>query len=220
MNATAGLPANTHVHVPPNFSAFATVADTFRAASAEGMQAVGVSNFYDQSVYATVQETAASAGITALFGLEFITQDPDLAAEGILVNDPANAGRVYLCGKGINPFQPKSERAKATAASIRTANDERAAKMLAKLRTYFRDNDVHAELDADAIRADIATRAGVPIAWVSLQERHIARAIYNEIDNPHLLYGQAQAPGDATTAQGIIRARLLKVGKPGFVPEV
>lgn len=92
---------NTHVHFPPNFSAFGTVDDAIRVAVAEGVAAIGISNFYDQQVYTRFAEQAGAAGIVALFGLEFITLDPDLEAAGTLVNDPANPGRVYFCGKGI-----------------------------------------------------------------------------------------------------------------------
>lgn len=217
---TAALPCNTHVHVPPNFSAFETVSDVIAAARAEGMQAVGISNFYDQSVYTRFAAEASAAGIIALFGLEFITQDEQLAKQEVRVNDPANPGRVYLCGKGINPWTVKSERAANTAATIRTANDERAAQMLGQLREYFAQAGIQVELDPESIRADVAKRAGVPVAWVSLQERHIARAIYDEVESDELLYGDQPAPANATDAQALIRSRLLKAGTPGFVPEV
>ena len=42
---------NTHVHVPPNFSAFTSVADAVGAAAAQGVRAMGISNFFDQQVY-------------------------------------------------------------------------------------------------------------------------------------------------------------------------
>ena len=114
---------NTHVHFPPNFSAFATVEDAIGTAIAEDVAAIGISNFYDQQVYARFAEQADAAGIVALFGLEFITLDPELEAAGVLVNDPANPGRVYFCGKGISPFRDKPAAAAATAAAIRGDND-------------------------------------------------------------------------------------------------
>ena len=97
---------NTHVHFPPNFSAFATVEDAVGAATAEGVKALGISNFFDQQVYRRFAEAVAGTGILPLYGLEFITAIDDLAEAGIRVNDPANPGRMYLCGKGIAPFAP------------------------------------------------------------------------------------------------------------------
>lgn len=216
----AELAANTHVHVPPNFSAFDTVSDAVASARREGMRAVGVSNFYDQSVYARFETEARAAGIVPLFGLEFITRDEGLAERGVRVNDPANPGRVYLCGKGINPLAPRSEHAQTTARAIREANDERAERMLATLQDYFRQQGAEVSLNAEDISREVAQRAEVPTAWVSLQERHIARAVYDAVDDPELLYGQAGEPASASEAQGVIRSRFLKAGTPGFVPEV
>ena len=48
-----------------------------------------------------------AAGIVPLFGVEFITiVDAARARTGIRINDPANPGRMYLCGKGVGPFEP------------------------------------------------------------------------------------------------------------------
>ncbi len=167
---------NTHVHVPPNFSAFATVADAVDAAAREGATALGISNFFDQQVYADFAEHAGRAGIVPLYGLEFITLDDDLAAAGIRVNDPANPGRMYLCGKGIAPFKVKSANAARIATQIRQGNDDRASAMVAKLADWFGACGLVTELTADVIAADVALAADVPVEWVSLQERHVAMA--------------------------------------------
>ena len=167
---------NTHVHFPPNFSAFSTVADAVGTAAAEGARAVGISNFFDQQVYADFREQAAAAGIVALYGLEFITLDDDLAAAGIRVNDPANPGRMYLCGKGIDPFKVKSPTASRIAAGIRNGNDERAGLMVTKLADWFATCGLDTGLTAEVIAGDVASVAEVPVEWVSLQERHVAMA--------------------------------------------
>ncbi|MCB0913572.1 MAG: hypothetical protein KDB60_18360, partial [Propionibacteriaceae bacterium] len=175
--AGGSLPVvNTHVHFPPNFSAFSTVADAIDAATREGAGAVGISNFFDQQVYARFAEQASAAGIVALYGLEFITLDDDLAAAGVRVNDPANPGRMYLCGKGIAPFRRKSDEAARIAGSIRSGNDERAAQMVAKLAGHFAACGLDTGLTAEVIARDVAAAADVPVQWVSLQERHIAMA--------------------------------------------
>lgn len=63
---------------PPNFSAFSTPGEVVEAASAQDVRALGISNFYDQQVYARFADLAVITGIVPLFGLEFITLDPAL----------------------------------------------------------------------------------------------------------------------------------------------
>lgn len=230
--AAAGIPVvNTHVHFPPNFSAFTTVTDAIDTAVDQGVRAIGISNFYDQQVYSRFAEQATAAGIVALFGLEFITLDPELEAAGTLVNDPANPGRVYFCGKGISPFREKTPTAAATAAAIRTDNDTRAAAMIAQLAAHFAGVGLDTGLTAAGVAADVAARTEVPVEWVSLQERHIARAFQEALatlptdQRADVLAAAYGAPSgvdidNPVALQGELRSRLLKVGTAGFVPEV
>jgi hypothetical protein len=230
--AGAAIPlVNTHVHFPPNFSAFATVADAVSTAAAEGARAVGISNFFDQQVYAAFRDQADAAGIVALYGLEFITLDGDLAAAGIRVNDPANPGRMYLCGKGIAPFKQKSATAARIATEIRGGNDERATAMVAKLADWFLTCGLDTGLTAEVISHEVAYAAEVPVEWVSLQERHIAKAFQRALftlalderaDILERAYGSASKVDldDAGELQGELRSRLIKVGTPGYVAEV
>jgi hypothetical protein len=222
---------NTHVHFPPNFSAYSTVAEAVEAGVAQGIKAIGISNFYDQSVYARYAEAAKQQGILSLYGLEFITLDPQLEAAGIRINDPANPGRMYLCGKGISPFQVKAPRAQAIADEIRSGNDSRAAAMVSQVADHFAALGFDTGLTAASIAEAVAARGEVPVEWVSLQERHIARAFQEAIwtlDEParsefleRAFGGPAKsAPDDAVALQGEIRSRLLKTGTVGFVAEV
>lgn len=222
---------NTHVHVPPNFSAFTSPEDVVETARAEGVRAIGISNFYDQQVYGRFAELCRAAGIVPLFGLEFITLVPDLEAAGIRVNDPANPGRMYVCGKGIDPFREKSDAAAATATEIRQGNDARASEMMQRLDAHLQDAGLPTRLTAEATAADVAARGGVPAAFVSLQERHIARAVEEAVSAmpadgraavlAKAYGGPAKASlDDAVGMQGEVRSRLLKSGTPGFAPEV
>jgi hypothetical protein len=233
MSLAAGRPptTNSHVHVPPNFSAFATPGAVIDAAVAEGVAAVGFSNFFDHHVYADLADRAQAAGIVALFGLEFITVVPELAAAGVRVNDPANPGRMYFCGKGIDPMSPPSARRAGVATAIRTGNDARSAAMVERLAAHFASVGFDSGLTAAAIAERVASRAGVPVAWVSLQERHIAQAFQEALaalprDRRATVltaaYGRPSTvdPDAAVALQGELRSRLLKVGTPGFVAEV
>jgi len=232
MSDPAALPVvNTHVHFPPNFSAFHTVTDAVETAVAEGAAAIGISNFFDQQVYARFAEQSEAAGIVALFGLEFITLDPELEAAGTLVNDPANPGRVYFCGKGVSPFRPRPDGAAATAAAIRAANDARAEAMVAQLAAHFAAHGLDTGLTAASVATEVAAAADVPVEWVSLQERHIAQAFEAALtalppsERSEVLTATYGSPSgvdlnDPVAVQGELRSRLLKVGTPGYVPEV
>lgn len=223
---------NTHVHFPPNFSAYTTVDEAIQAGKDQNVAAMGISNFYDQTVYGQFRDAALDAGITPLYGLEFITLIPELAEEGIRINDPSNPGRMYLCGKGIDPFKEKSPRAQEIAAKIRKGNDERAEAMITQLAAWYAENGFDTGLTPEVIALSVAQRGGVPVEWVSLQERHIARAFQEavsalpreeQVEALTRLYGGVAPEADLDnpgSLQGEIRSRLLKTGTPGFAPEV
>ncbi|HEY5630446.1 MAG TPA: hypothetical protein VIR16_13150 [Candidatus Limnocylindrales bacterium] len=228
--STPSLAANTHVHLPPNFSAFDDVEDAVAAAAREGIRVMGGSNFHDLRVYRRFAAAAHAAGIVPLYGLELISVVEPLRAAGTRVNDPANPGRMYLCGKGVDPFrEPTAEAARIDAAS-RAANRARAARMTSLLRDRFAAAGVALDIDDTAIAADVAARAGVPADWVVLQERHLAMAFQQALfaavapdDRAARLaaaYGVAPSSVDDPGAvQGEIRSRLMRAGGPAFVEE-
>lgn len=223
---------NTHVHFPPNFSAYSTVDEAISAASQQQVAAMGISNFYDQTVYERFRDGAVGAGITPLYGLEFITLVPELAAEQVRINDPSNPGRMYLCGKGIAPFKQKSDRAEEISRKIRQGNDERAAAMVNQLAAWCSEKGFETGITPETIAATVAERGGVPTEWVSLQERHIAGAFQEAVSAlpkeervevlTRLYDGEAPSVDvdDPSALQAEIRSRLLKTGTPGFAPEV
>jgi hypothetical protein len=222
---------NAHVHLPPNFSAFETVAEAVARAAAEGAVALGSSNYHDFHVYREFRAAAEKAGIVPLFGLEIITVIEELRAEGILVNDPGNPGRTYLCGKGIVGFDSPNATAAGLMAAMRGASEERIRQMIAGLEAASTAAGLTTHLTDGAIAQDVAKRAAVPVEWVSLQERHVARAFQEAFFRGmpvaarpaffERLYGappKADA-ADAAAAQDEIRSRLMKAGKSAFVPE-
>ena len=222
---------NTHVHIPPNFSAFATVRDVIEAATSQNVRVLGVSNFYDQHVYGMVRDLAEGSGVLLEYGVEVIAVVPDLETSGVRINDPSNPGRMYLTGKGIDPFRPPSPQVAEIAERIRSGNDTRAKLMVGKVASCFAEIGFDTGLDADGITSQVAERAQVPHEWVSLQERHIAQAFEQALGTlpPDQriavltrVYGsRPQADiADPAAVQAEIRSRLLKAGTPGFVPEV
>ncbi|HYO44463.1 MAG TPA: hypothetical protein VES19_14795 [Candidatus Limnocylindrales bacterium] len=221
---------NTHLHLPPNFSAFSTAEDAVLAGEREGARVLGASNFLDQRVYGRFILAAQAAGIVPILGIEMITLDEGLRAAGTRVNDPANPGRMYLCGKGIrHDPEPGGERARLSAA-VRNADERRMRALVDRVAAVLAERGVPLPLDYDAIAADVAAAAGVPADWVILQERHLARAVQQAIFSVAPAGGRAAvlaaayagpptAVDDPVAVQGELRARLMKAGTPGFVPE-
>jgi hypothetical protein len=230
--AGSGQPiVNTHVHLPPNFSAFDTAAQAIRMAAAEGVAAVGTANYYDFGVYRGFAAAAAEAGVVPLFGLEIITLIDDLPGGGSLINDPTNVNRMYLCGKALTRFDPPIPSAARRMASVRAAGDDRMRRMTSLVAARFAQVGLEGGVTDGLIAATVAQRSGVPVEWVSLQERHVAQAfqelIFRDVapaDRAASLARLFGAPTgidttDAVAVQEAIRSNLMKAGKPAFVPE-
>src|SRR5689334_12335888 len=97
---------NSHIHLPPNFSAFDSVGEAVQRAADEGVLVLGASNYYDYTIYREFAREAAPRSIFPLFGIEIIVLIEELARAGVKINDPGNPGKMYLCGKGISRFDP------------------------------------------------------------------------------------------------------------------
>ena len=83
---SVGLKLNAHVHLPPNFSAFESVAQAVGLAAEQGLSILGASNYYDWSVYQNFAALARARGILPLFCLEIICLIPELQATGVKIN--------------------------------------------------------------------------------------------------------------------------------------
>jgi hypothetical protein len=236
----SGVPiVNTHVHLPPNYSAFETAEQAVRAAAAEGVAAIGTSNYHDFRVYSGFAAAAIEAGVVPLFGVEIITLIDDAPiggpnggpGGGSLVNDPTNVNRMYLCGKGISRFDPPIDSAARRMATMRAASDDRMRQMTALLAARFEQAGLDGGKTDRQIAAAVAERCGVPIEWVALQERHISQAFQEQLfaevppgDRAASLGRLFGAPAsvdttDVVAVQEAIRSNLMKAGKPAFVPE-
>ena len=222
---------NTHVHLPPNFSAFGTAQEAAVLAAAQGLAAVGTANYYDFGVYRRFATAAAEAGVVPLFGLEIITLIDDLPDGGMLINDPTNLNRMYLCGKAIARFDPPTPSAARRMAVVRAASDDRMRRMTALVAACFAHAGLDGGLTDGQIAASVAERCAVPVEWVSLQERHVAQAfqelLFRDVapsdraDRLGGLFGAPTSadPTDAVAVQEAIRSNLMKAGRPAFVPD-
>jgi rhamnose utilization protein RhaD (predicted bifunctional aldolase and dehydrogenase)/NAD(P)-dependent dehydrogenase (short-subunit alcohol dehydrogenase family) len=223
------LATNTHVHIPPNFSAFSTVGAVVEAAVAENIRVLGVSNYYHFGVYEQFAELSGAAGVFPLFGLEIVCRLDELAAANTKINDPGNPGKMYLCGKGITRFAPMNSAATAMD-TIRRIDSARLVVMIERLNRLFAAGGVPTAVSEESVRAAIVLRHGVPARTVYLQERHVAQAFQEELfarvdqsSRGAALRAICQAePGparDAVSVQNAIRTHLMKAGRPGYVAE-
>jgi hypothetical protein len=222
---------NAHIHLPPNFSAFDSVAQAVEIAARQDVRLLGASNYYDYSIYAAFASLALDCGIYPLFCLEIICLLEDFRRAGIMINDPANPGRMYICGKGITRFGTMTPEAARLLGRMRRNDELRIRNMIRLLSDVFARQGISADLDEGRIIDGIVRRQRVAPDIVTLQERHVAQAFQEELfrqvseDARPAALGRilgkpsTAAPRDHVTIQNEIRAHLMKTGKPAFVEE-
>lgn len=230
--APVGRPkVNSHIHLPPNFSALETIDDAVSQAAEQNVRVLCASNYYDFSVFGEFVAKAREKKIFPLFGTEIISLIHELVSSGVRVNDPGNPGRMYICGKGITAFSKPSYRAIALLNCIRAGDEERMADMILKLSEIFAARGVDVGLDEQAIKEMVVRRHGCAPEAVVLQERHVAQAFQEALFKAIAKDDRAAAlsnilgveyggdPDAAVKIQGEIRTHLMKAGKPAFVKE-
>lgn len=222
---------NSHMHLPPNFSAFDSVTQAVDLADAQDVRLVGVTNYYDYGVYNTFVAEAAQRGIFTIFGLEIISLLGDLVANGTRINDPNNPGRMYICGKAPCGWADPSTRAAELLEKIRVNDTQRMATMTERVSRCLAEAGLQAGLTDNDIVDIIVERYACPRESVTIQERHIAMAAQMKIFEmlpdldarreylAKLLGGEPKAPAAAVATQGQLRSKLMKAGCPAFVEE-
>ena len=224
--------ANAHIHLPPNFSAFESVAEAVDLAAEEGIGALGISNYYNYDVYGNFVDCARKKGIFPLFGLEIICMDAVLRDAGIKINDPANPGKIYICGKGITRFDEMTPEA-ARLNDLMCRNDSaRMATMAERTARLFAERGLETGINEKAVVEMIVARHGSDPGTVYLQERHVSQAFQEalfekvrpeeRIERLNRILGaetKAKDPEDFVAMQNDIRSHLMKAGKPAFVEE-
>ncbi len=225
------LPANAHIHLPPNFSAFETVEQAIDLASDQNISVLGVSNYYDFQVYGEFSERAREKGIFCLFGLEIICMQEDLRQAGIKVNDPGNPGKTYLCGKGITRFGKWTSEAERLINTIRQNDRQRMQEMIALLNATFNKRGLATQIDENAVIDMIVRQHQSPRETVYLQERHASQAFQEFFSQQvptsesasrlNTILGAETKAGleNHVAIQNDIRSHLMKAGKPAFVDE-
>jgi hypothetical protein len=220
---------NSHIHLPPNFSAFEQVSQAVDLAAQQDVRVVGVSNYYDFTVYGEFAAQARRKGIFPLYGLEIIALVDTLLREGVKINDPGNPGKLYICGKGITRFAPFSSEAERLMNVIRRNDAQRMAEMTRKMEGRFAAGGLPTGLDANAVIERVVRRHECARETVCLQERHVAQAFQevafektptnHRLDKLAAVLGARPKNDDSVKVQNDIRSCLMKSGKPAFVEE-
>lgn len=222
---------NTHIHLPPNFSAFQSVRQAVRQAARQGVKVLGAGNYYDFTVYQEFASAAREQGVFPLFSTEIISLDKNLQHQHIRINDPGNPGKMYICGKGVSQIADLSPRARELLNTIRQKDTLRMRQMIGKMSAHFAASGVKINLDDTAVIDRVVKRHGCTPEMVTLQERHAAQAfqevffekvpVEQRIEKLTAVFGTApqSKPHDAVGIQNEIRSYLMKAGKPCFVPE-
>jgi hypothetical protein len=222
---TKVLLVNGHFHTPFSFSAFTEIEQVFKMAQAEGVQVLGVNDFYTTDGYPEFAELASKYKIFPLFNIEFMALQRDLQEAGVRVNDPANPGRTYMSGKGLShPFKIGAE-ALALLQQVQHESNVQTAEMVNKLNAFLTELNAGISFTFDELKAKYAKNM--------LRERHIAKALRIAIDEKFTSDEEKKAfylqvfsgkevkskLDDVAGLENEIRGNLLKAGGKAFVAE-
>jgi hypothetical protein len=193
-------------------------------AAREGLAVLGINDHYTIAGHEEFRRACDLAGIAPAFSLEAVAMDRDAEADGLLLNDPDNPGRVYLCGKGVTRNPPDSSTEMCNLARMRAALERRNREMTEKVDALFKDR-----LHADGPTWE-SVRGLTPQG--NATERHVAWATLARLrewaagqgvslsEALSICCGAAPRAGaDDAALQIFLRAKLLKAGAPCFVRE-
>ncbi|MDR0415572.1 MAG: hypothetical protein LBH84_09210 [Prevotellaceae bacterium] len=220
------LNVNAHLHTPYSFSAFDKLTDALDMAKKEGVQVVGINDFYSMDGYPDWNLECRLRKLYPLFNIEFISLQKEDMEAGIRVNDPNNPGRTYLSGKGL-AFSGDLPKPFAEAlAAVREESNAHVEKMCGKLNELLASVNAGFVLDFAAIKKELTKG--------SIRERHLAKALRleaykrsngNRAETVRILeavFGGKKLQADVDNSAAVeneIRGTLLKAGGAAFVPE-
>jgi hypothetical protein len=225
INSRTLFAVNGHIHTPYSFSAFSEVEPIFRMAAEEGIEILGINDFYTTGGYKEFHDLAAAGKVFPLFNIEFISLDRNLQERGIRVNDPSNPGRIYFSGKGLDYPESMDAEGSAVVASVIEESHRQVKEMVIRTNHVLEALNCGITLDFNAIKREYAREL--------VRERHIAKAlriaVFNKFpttgerkDFLSALYDGKEPKADLENASSVeieIRNNLLKAGGKAFVVE-
>jgi PHP domain len=215
---------NCHIHTNESFSVFRSPSEAVWQAARDGVAVLGINDHYTVAGHEEFGRACAIAGIAPTFSLEAVAMDHAAEAAHLLLNDPDNPGRVYICGKGITRIPADSSVAAQSLARMRKSLEERNREMTAKVGQLFQER-LNAEGPSwEGVRA-LTPRGNATerhVAWATLVRLRDLAAEKGEALAALIERCCAAAPpegADDAALQIFLRAKLLKAGKPCFVSE-
>jgi hypothetical protein len=221
----SALLVNGHFHTPYSFSAFTEIEQPFQLAELEGVQLLGINDFYTTDGYAEFAELALKYRIFPLFNIEFMALQKDLLEANVRVNDPANPGRTYMSGKGLTSPLILGGESLRLLEQVQHESNVQTKEMVGKLNAFLNEINAGFSFDFDDLKAKYAKNM--------LRERHIAKALRIAIDEKFSspeekkafytqIFSGKEVKSKLTDISGLeneIRGNLLKTGGRAFVPE-
>ena len=216
---------NGHIHTPYSFSAFDDVETPFRMANDEGVDVLGINDFFVTDGYDAFLKESLKYSVFPLFNIEFIGLLKEEQKNGIRINDPNNPGRIYFCGKGLDyPFKASSE-VKKQLKNVIIESQDQIKQMIDRLNLLFLSVNTSLKLTYDEIKKRFAREL--------VRERHLAKAVrflaeenFQTADDRlkfiESLYGGKKSKtgfSDSSALENEIRSNLLKSGGAAFVEE-
>jgi hypothetical protein len=215
---------NCHIHTSESFSVFRSPTEAVWQAAREGLAVLGINDHYTVAGHEEFRRACEIAGIAAAFSLEAVAMDREAEADGLLLNDPDNPGRVYLCGKGVTRNPPDSSTEMRNLARLRAALERRNREMTGKIDALFKDR-LHADGPTWESVRKLTPRGNATerhVAWATLERLREWAAVQGVSLSEAIANccGAAPRPGvDDAALQIFLRAKLLKAGAPCFVRE-
>ncbi len=221
-----GIPeVNGHIHSPESFSAFSEMELAFQMAINEGVQVLGINDFYTLEGYPEFAHLAQKYKIFPLFNVEFMALQDRLQQKGIRVNDPNNPGRTYFSGKGLRYPVSMGEASTRKMSDLQKESNLQTYQMVDRLNTFLNEAGTGLYFDPAELHRKLAKGL--------FRERHIAQAIRETVfelegsaDGRLQLFRRLfsgkdlKSPvSDVAAIENEIRSNLLKSGGVAFIPE-
>ena len=215
---------NGHIHTPYSFSAFSSIGQAVDLAREEKIKILGINDFFVTDGYEEFYRTCLRHKVFPLYNIEFIGLNKEDQALNLKVNDPANPGRTYLSGKGLDfpPVQSLLNRHKLE--TVIAASQEQIVLMIEKLNPLLKSCGIDHPVTFEGIGSKYAKNL--------VRERHLATAVrvlaeekFKE-ESERIRFYEALFNSElkvdlnhVASLENEIRARLLKTGGAAFVPE-